>query len=198
MQINSSKSILVVAPGCPEELVKELLSARVLPPHKDFVVLLPAGSNRQYNQLLDKQSSFGETRFFPSPGQSFFSARHLNWLWTNLRSSRDNMLLIVESPYQDPATALICLTVLILSGKTITLLFATPEAVIDMTGQGFSERWLSQKLDSKILAGELSRLFWFLNPWNILYFLMFGGLIVRQLLQSSHRKLLINKDSTET
>jgi hypothetical protein len=171
-----------VAPKCPAELIQELLDTRFLPSHKDLAVLLPPGNTQQYDKLVDKQSSLERTKFFPSPYQRFFSIQNLNWLWANLRSSESNMLLVVESPFQDPITALICLTVLMLSGKTITLLYATPEAIIDLNGQGFSERWLSQKLNLKILAGEFSRIFWFLNPWNILYFLMFGGLIMRQVL----------------
>jgi hypothetical protein len=195
LEINSSKSVIVAAPGCPAELIQELLNARILPSHKDLVVLLPPGNTQQYDKLVDKQSSLERTQFFPSPDQRFFSTRNLNWLWANLRSSESNMLLVVESPFQDPITAFICLTVLMLSGKDITLLYATPEAVIDLNGQGFSERWLSQKLNLKILAGEFSRIFWFPNPWNILYFLMFGGLIMRQklskyLLPSVSRKIV--------
>jgi hypothetical protein len=178
--MNSSESIIVVAPGSTAELIQELMSARILPSHTNFVVLLPPGKTQQYDHFVAKKGSLGRNQFLPSPAQRFFSIRHLNWLWANLRSSKSNMLLIVESPFQDPITAIICLTVLTLSGKTITLLYATPEAVIDFHGQGFSERWLSQKLNLKILAGEFSRIFWFLNPWNILYFLMFGGLIMRQ------------------
>ena len=80
------------------------------------------------------------------------------------------------------------------------MLMATPEAVIDLDGQGFSERWISQDLNLKILAGEFSRIFWFLNPWNILYFLMFSGLILRQSLLTfvqSLTKKTIHKGSSE-
>ena len=72
------------------------------------------------------------------------------------------------------------LSVLALSGKAITLLFATPEAVIDLTGEGYSGRWLTQELNIKVLVNELGRLFWFFKPLYMLYVLMFGGLIVRK------------------
>jgi hypothetical protein len=122
----------------------------------------------------------GGAQIFPSPGWGFFSMGHLNWLRVNLRSAGNIYLLIPKSPLQDAATALISLAVLMLSARTITLLLATPEAVIDLDGQGFSERWLFQDINCKILAGKFSRICWFLSPWNILYFLMFSGLILRQ------------------
>jgi hypothetical protein len=178
--MNSSKSVIVVASGCPAELIQELLSGRILPSHRDVAVLLPPEEKKRYDHLLDSQRSFRRAQFFPSPGQRSFSMRHLNWLRANLRSSGNTYLLIPKSPFQDTIIALISLTVLMFSGKTITLLLATPEAVIDLNGQGFSERWISQELNLKILAREFSRICWFLNPWNILYFLMFGGLILRQ------------------
>ena len=178
--MNSSKSVMVVAPGCPPELIEELLQARILPPLDQVIVLLPPGNPRQYDRMAGESSFSGRTQFLPSPAKKFFSLRHLKWVKKNLETSANAYVLITELPSQDPSTALVSLTVLMLSGKTVTLLFATPEAVIDLHGQGFSERWLARPLNLKTLAGELSKTLWFLNPWNVLYFLMFFGLILRQ------------------
>jgi hypothetical protein len=182
MDINSSKSVIVVASGCPAELIQELLTGRILPQQTDLVVLLPPGEQKQYDSLINQQDSSGMAQFLSKSSKSFFSITYLSWLLGNLQSSEDSYVLITKSPYQDPVVALICLTVLMLSGKPITLLFATPQAVIDLDGQGLSERWISQELNLKILVSEFYRIFWFVNPWNILYFFMFGGLILRQFL----------------
>ena len=183
MEMNSSPSVLVMAPGCPAELIEELFQARILPSPDEVVVLLPPGNPRQYDQMAGEFSFSNKPQFIPSPAQKFFSLGHLKWLKTHLKASRNTHVLITELPSQDPTTAMVCLTVLMLAGKTITLLFATPEAVIDLHGQGFSERWLTRPLNLKTLAGEVSRILWFLNPWNMLYFLMFFGLILRQRLK---------------
>ncbi len=182
--MNFSKAVIVLAPGCPAGLIKELLGAGILPSETKFEVILPPDSSHQYDHLINRQNFSAGSRFLQSPARSFFSPHHLNWLYTNLRSFETNLLLIVKSPYQDPPTTLISLLVLMLSGKAITLLFATPEAVIDLNGQGFSERWISQPLNLKILAREFCRLFWFLNPLFLMYFVMFGGLILRKSLSN--------------
>ena len=195
--MNSSKLAVVVASGCPAKLIQELLSGRLLPSHPEVTVFLPPEGKKSYDNLLDQQNSFKRARFLPSPGQRFFSINHLNWLRTNLRSFDSTYLLIPKTPFQDTTIALIALTVLMLFGKTITLLFATPGAVIDLNGKGFSERWISQDLNLKILTSEFSRIFWFLNPWNMLYFLMFGGLILRQWLLTSLQSLTKKADQKE-
>jgi hypothetical protein len=177
-----SKAVIVVAPGCPAELIQELLGAGVLPRQTNVKVLLPSGDTRQYDQLMTELSSTGSAKVLPSPSRYFFSLSHLYWLWENLWPSENNLLLVVKSPYQDSVTALIVLSVMALSGKDIVLLFANPETVIDLTGQSFSERWLSRELNIRVLIKELGRFFWFLRPMNILYFLMFGGLIARKTL----------------
>jgi hypothetical protein len=180
---NFSKLVLVIAPGCPANQIQELLGAGVLPRQTHFEVLLPPGDTRPYEQLMAEQHHPVPAGFLPSPGRHFFSPRHLYWLWENLWPSNRNMLLVADSPYQNPATAVLVLAVLALSGKEIMLLFATPEAVIDLTGQGFSERWLTQELNVRVLVKELGRVFWFLKPSYVLYFLMFWGLILRKKLK---------------
>ena len=178
--MNGSKCVVAVAPNCPAELVRELLGAGILPAQAPVDVLLPTSDPQPYAELINDAALAGTTRILPSPGKSFFSPHHLYWLWETLRPSENNLLLVAESPYQDPLTAVIVLSVLALSGKAITLLFATPEAIIDLTGEGYSGRWLTQELNIKVLVNELGRLFWFFKPLYMLYVLMFGGLIVKK------------------
>ncbi len=178
--MNGSKCVVAVAPNCPVELVRELLGAGILPSQAHIDVLLPTSDPRPYAELINDANLARTVCILPSPGNNFFSPRHLYWLWKTLRPSKNNMLLVAESPYQDPLTAVIVLSVLALSGKAITLLFATPEAIIDLTGEGYSGRWLSQELNIKVLVSELGRLFWFFKPSYMLYVLMFSGLIVRK------------------
>jgi hypothetical protein len=176
--MNALKSVIVVAPDCPAELIRELLGAGILPRQTQFDVLLPAKNTRLYDRLMAEQTHSGSARFVPSPGRRFFSPRHLYWLWQNLRVSENTMVLVADSPHQDLVTALTALTVLALAGKTVTLLFATPEAVIDLSGQSFTERWLVRDLNTRVLLKELRRLLWV--PLYVLYFLMFGGLVARK------------------
>ncbi len=178
--MNGTKCVVTVAPDCPVELVRELLRAGVLPGQAHIDVLLPTIDPQPYAELINDANLAGRVCILPSPGRTFFSPRHLYWLWKTLRPSGNNLLLVAESPYQDPLTAFIVLAVLALSGKAITLLFATPEAIIDLTGEGYSGRWLTQELNIKVLVSELGRLFWFFKPSYMLYVLMFSGLIVRK------------------
>jgi hypothetical protein len=185
-----SKAVIVVAPKCPAELIQELGGAGILPPQTKFDVLLPSRNSGLYAQLLDEQPHSESVRVLPSPGGSFFSPRHLSWLWQKVRVSENTMVLLADSPHQDPVTALTALSVLAMAGKTVTLLFATPEAVIDVSGQSYTERWLARELNAGVLLKELGRLFW--APLYALYFLMFGGLVVRKKL-SEYFALLSNK-----
>jgi hypothetical protein len=182
VQINSSKSVIVVASGCPEVLIQELLRGHILPFQKNVAVLLPPDGNKWYGNLIDQPNPFKWAQFLQSPGQRFFSVGHLYWLRANLRSAENAYLLVSKSPYQDIRIAFTSLSVLMLSRKPITLLFATPQAVIDLVGQGFSERWLVRELNLRVIVKEVGRLFRFLKPRSILYFSMFGGLIARKML----------------
>ena len=192
MDQNTTKAIIVVAPECPAVLVQELFQARILPEQVPFEVLLPPEKSREFEQFLDRETFPEKVQFMLSPARRFFSADHLKWLKSRLKSSQNTNLLICKSPFQDLGTALISLLILFLSAQTITLLFATPEAAIDLNGQGFSDKWITQQLNSAILVQALPRAFSFLTPWHLLYFLMFWGLIVRQRLvkhwSSSFRK----------
>jgi hypothetical protein len=180
--MNLAKAVIVVAPGCPDQQVQELLGAGVLPGETQFDVLLPPGATGPQAEPPASPGPARPARYLPSPSRQFFSARHLYWLRENLWPSPKNLLLVAASPYQNPFTAVLVLTVLALSGKEITLLFATPEAVIDPTGQVFSGRWLTQELNVRVLLREMGRLVWFLKPVYVLYFLMFGGLVARKTL----------------
>jgi hypothetical protein len=172
---NSSEAVIVVAAKCPAELIRELLGAGFLPRQTKFEVLLPPENSGLYEQLLNEQPHSESAWILPSPGGSFFSPGHLNWLWQKVRVAENIMVLVADSPHQDPVTALTALSVLAMAGKTVTLLFATPEAMIDVSGQSFSERWLARELNTRVLLKEVGQLF-----WAPLYFLMFGGLVVRK------------------
>jgi hypothetical protein len=172
---NSSEAVIVVAAKCPAELIRELLGAGFLPRQTKFEVLLPPENSGLYEQLLNEQPHSESAWILPSPGGSFFSPGHLNWLWQKVRVAESTMVLVADSPHQDPVTALTALSVLAMAGKTVTLLFATPEAMIDVSGQSFSERWLARELNTRVLLKEVGQLF-----WASLYFLMFGGLVVRK------------------
>jgi hypothetical protein len=191
--MSSSKSVLVVAPGCPAGLVQELLEARLLPAQAHVDVLLPPEKFEQYQYVSDEKTFSVQARFFPSPDRRFFSTSHLKWLQSRLQASENVKVLIFKSPFKDIITALVSLLVMLFSGRTITLFFATPEAVIDLNGQGFSEKWISQELNPQILAQELHRVILFLTPWDLVYFLMFGGLIAKQMLAKYFFSLLRKK-----
>ncbi len=193
MDPQSAAGLVVVAPWCPAALIEELFTARVLPGQVPFEVLLPPENSGQYEHLRNLKLFAGKVRISPSPGRKFFSADHLKWLRDRLQAASKVNVLICQSPFKDLVTALISLMVLYMSGQTITLLFATPEAIIDLDGQGFSDKWIAQDLNREILFKELHRVFWFLTPWDIIYFLMFAGLIVRQTLQKSFPFFFKNK-----
>jgi hypothetical protein len=178
LETNFSKAVIVVAPKCPAELIRELLGANFLPRQTQFDVLLPSRNTGVYDQLIEEHPYPGSARIISSPGGSFFSPGHLYWLWQKVRVSENTMVLVADSPHQDPVTALTALSVLAMAGKTVTLLFATPEAFVDVSGQNFTERWLARDLNARVLLKELRRLFWV--PLYVLYFLMFGGLVVRK------------------
>jgi hypothetical protein len=178
--MSPSKSIIVVAPGCPAGLIKELLDAGILPPHREFDILLPPESSHHYDQLTDRSNLSGRVRFLSSPAGSFFAKGHLQWLQRNMRSCDSNKLLIYNSPYKDLKTALTSLLMLLLSGKSITLLFATAGAIIKTNGQGFSDKWISQDLNLEIMVKEFNKILFFLLPMFILYLFLFWGLIARQ------------------
>ena len=189
---NSSKAAIVVAPGYLPELISDLLRARVLSSSADLVVLLPPEKTREYDQLIEEKHSSG-VRLLPSPGRRFFSTPHLKWLKINLRSSENNMVLISNSLDRDLTSAMVAFIVLLLSGKSITQFRKTNataheshESVIAVTDQSLGQQWTSKEFNLKMLAREILMRITIApkgHPWQlheILYLLMFVGLIVKQ------------------
>ena len=172
---------IVVAPGCPAGLIEELLDTDILPSKRELNILLPPENSHHYDHLTDRNNLSGRVRLWSSPAQSFFSRSHLKWLQSNMRSCESNNLLIYNSPYQDQKTALTAILMLfLLSSRSITLLFATPGAIIKTNGQGFSDKWISQEFNFKIIANEFNKILFFLLPMFIFYLFLFWGLITRR------------------
>lgn len=190
--MNSSKAALVVAPGYPPEMIQELLGAGILPPSADLAVLLPPEKTGQYDQLIAKKNFYG-VRFLRSPGRRFFSTPHLKWLQDNLRFSQHNMVLVSNSLDRDLTSAMAAFVALLLSGKSITQ-FRKAQATADenqepginLADQIESGPWTSKEFNSKMLAREILDRVTFAppgHPWNlyeILYFLMFTILVIKQ------------------
>lgn len=188
-----SKSVVVVVPGYPAELIEELLRSRVLSHHKDHVVLLPPGRTQRYDHFIEEKKFF-RVKFFPSPGWRFFSSPHLRWLCGELRSSENAMVLINKSPYHDLTAAIITLLAWLWSGKPITLVRpyqaavdSTSESITDPHGQLPTRSWLILDLNLKTLWDDiywhLHRRFYPKDPWNIweiLVLAMFAGLVIRR------------------
>jgi hypothetical protein len=180
LKISPLKSIIVVAPGCKAGVIKELLEGSVLPSHGEVDILLPHENSDCYNFFTGRNSPANRVRFLSSPARNFFSKSHLKWLLGNMGSCDNIKFLVSQSPYKDFKTALASILMLFLSGRTITLLFSTPEAIITTNGKNFSDKWISQELNLAILAKEFNRILWFLLPMYILYLFMFWSLIARQ------------------
>ncbi len=191
MKSHSSKSVIVVPPGYPKGLIQELMETDILPGEKNFFeILLPPGSSPHYDLLSDRKSSFSNVEFISSPARSFFSFRHFKWLRDRLQSSEGAIVLIQESPYRDPTSAIISLLIMMLSDKTITLLRCNseivqtgPELIIVQNDRDFAERWILRQLNLKISIKELQKSF-IDTFWNTLYFLLFWGLIIRKYLSN--------------
>jgi SAM-dependent methyltransferase len=157
---------MVVAPGCPAQMLQDLLGAGVLAGDTRVDVLLPWGDVRPYAQLLDGPGFAGTARLLLSPSRHFFSPRHLYWLWENLWPCPSNLLLAAASPCQDPATALLGLSVLALAGKGIKILFLDPDALPDETRPGSAGGWRTWELNARVLLKQLVRVCGFLKLWE--------------------------------
>lgn len=189
MKSYSSKSVIIVPPGYPKELIQELMETDILPGENHFEILLPPGSPPQYDPLLDRKSTFSNVKFIPSPARSFFSIRHFKWLRDCLQSSEGAIVLIQESPYRDPTSAIISLLIMTLSDKTITLLRANSEIlqagpIIVQNDRDSAKRWIFKQLNVRTSIEELQKNF-IDTFWNTLYFLLFWGLIIRKYLSDS-------------
>lgn len=162
---------IVVTPGCPASLIQDLLDADVMPVQKNMMVLLPPGFLLEDDTRIDRHRSYGRARILSSPARSFFSTHHLNWVQEKLQSSESIAVLIARPPYRDPIIALASLLVLIVSGKTVTLMRPddeatdeNPESGSDLDGDDITSKWISKKLNLNLLAKELGNLAWFSYP----------------------------------
>ena len=168
--MNSPASVLVVAPGCPPELVQELFNTNILPSPSKVIVLLPPGNPWQYSHLVDAPGLSPTAQVFSSSAQSFFSTRHLKWIRRHLRSVDQVMVLISTSPYGNPTIAAVSLLMMLLAGKTITLLrtidepmAASPEPP-DPKGADWHEGWFVITLNPDALAKEFGKTAWSAYP----------------------------------
>ncbi|MFZ2089337.1 MAG: methyltransferase domain-containing protein [Desulfobaccales bacterium] len=173
--MNSSRSVVVVGPGCSAGLLRELLDSQILPVPKNVEVLLAPG-------LLPDRSNLtgGEIFFAASPGRRFLSTSHFKWLKCNLRSAHNILMLLPKSPYQDPAIALVSLLILWWSGKTVTLLRPAPATEREtLRGEGRGEAqgsdgpWLFTELNQGFLSQELRDLAWASYPGFLKKFFTF-------------------------
>ena len=165
--MSCSKSIVVVAPGCRTGLIQGLLNNCVLP--AEIVLLLPPISD--YADAEVQETPSGRVWFRRSPAQRFFSTRHLKWLRGYLRSSEQVMVVIHRSPYEDPSSTVTSLLVMLLSGKTITVLRpmlkepdAQPESYVNLKVKGVKEKWKFIELNSKLLVKDLCNTVWSFCP----------------------------------
>lgn len=180
--MHSSKIVIIATPGSTSGSIQEILHGLVSPTKTTFEVLLPPESSPNYDNFNDREKTLGKVSFVASPARRFFSYRHLEWLRRNLPSSENVIVVIRESPYEDLTIALTALLIMLLSGKTVTLLRTTTpahEPVIDEEGKYSSERVISKELNLRTLGKQYVQLF--PTIWEILYFIMFLGLIVKKI-----------------
>lgn len=170
-----SRSIVVAAPGCPAGLIQELLDDGLLP--AETILLLPPGPLSEYGRAVVQETSSEGVWFRQSPASRFFSTRHLEWLRGYLRSADDVMVVIHQSPYADLASAAASLLIMLLSGKTITVLRPLleesdqPESELNLNGKDVQEKWKFTELNPQLLVKDLGSAFWSHCPITIKNFL---------------------------
>ena len=155
---------MVVASGCPIGLIQELLDDPILP--SGTVLLLPPRIS-EYDSLGDQETPSGRVLVRQSPAWRFFSIRHLEWLRKNLWSSENIVLVIRKSPYKDLTSAMTTLLIMLLSGKTITVLRYVlevpgdqPDSDIEPKVKDRHENWKLVKLNPVLLVKELCNTVW--------------------------------------
>lgn len=100
------------------------------------------------------------------------------------------MVVIRQAPSEDLISAVTSLLILLLAGKPVTLVRTiTPDLgpLLDLKGRNSSERVIPKELNWRTLGKQYTQLF--PNLWEILYFFMFLGLIVRKLLVKHYTSL---------
>jgi len=183
LEIDSSKAIIVVAPQCPAGLIEELIEACILPTDRYYDILLSPENFCSSEHLVGRNTFCNEVNLLTSGATSFFSRSHLAWIWKNLKTSNRNLLLIYRTPYEDFKTAIISLITLFLSYRIVTLLFATPEAIINKNGKCFSDKWIFQDINPTILLREFFKIICSM-PLFALYLILIWGLILKSRLTS--------------
>jgi SAM-dependent methyltransferase len=171
-----SESIMVVAPGCPTGLIQELLDDSVLV--ASTILLLPPGTFPEDDGWVVQGAPSERVGFRHSPARRFFSTRHLEWLRGYLRSSEHVMVVIPQSPYEDLSSAGTSLLVMLLSGKTITVLRPMLEEPGDQPGsnvnpnvEGVPEKWKFLELNTPLLVQDICSTFWSHCPVTVKNFI---------------------------
>jgi hypothetical protein len=178
-----ASKIIIITPGSTSDSIQEVLDGLVLPGQTNFEVLLPPESSQKYDNLADMKKTWRKVRFVASPARRFFSSRHLGWLRGKFQSSENVMVVIRQSPYEDITSAMASLLIMLLSGKTITLLRTITPAhkpIIDLEGQNSGDRVISKELNLRALGKQYTQLF--PTIWEVLYFFMFLFLVIKRLL----------------
>jgi SAM-dependent methyltransferase len=194
--MNSASSILVVPPGCPAGLIRDLLEERTLPLPTIEEVLLPPKISAEYADLLDRKTSGGGAQFFPSPARSFFSSVHLKWLKTHLSPSVNIIVPMPTAPFKDLTLIMTSFLVMLTTGRSITIMRpidAALESQVNLDKQDVTAPWIIRELhmDLPFLSREIGGLIWFLYPDSVKNF-------VENLLNYTDRELCYYLNAYDT
>jgi SAM-dependent methyltransferase len=176
-----SRSIVVVAPGCPAGLINEFLATQCPPDQANLEVLLPPHCQPTGPAVAGRAMPSGRLQFSVSPALSFFSTAHLKWLREKLRTAGTIMMLIPGPLYHDSMNALASLLVWALAGQTVTLQRlarddeeeAAPAPTALPDGQDRPRQWISFELNGKVVCREFRQLVWGYYPGILQKFFTF-------------------------
>lgn len=198
MDLPGSKTILVLAPHLPAELVRDLLDTFFGSTQTKLEVLLSPEQYTRYGYLTDRKNTLDQVRFVASPARNFFSLRHLIWLRGNLRSSADVLVLLRKSPYEDLTSALVSLLVMLITGRGIILLRPSASKNEPLIGGRRGEttpKWLFKELSLTALGNEYKSLFPTMG--EILFFFMFLSLVLKKSVLDKLSPVFRRKDKGE-
>lgn len=180
MDRGSSRSVIVVAPGCPAGLLQEFLEARILPDQASVEVLLPPDGQPTGPAAAGRSCLSGSLKFSVPPAPSYFSSASLKWLREKLRTAAKVMMLIPGPLYNDSRNARIALLMWVLAGQTITMLRAArpdeevvPGTVLIPGGQDSPRQWISFEFDRKVVSREFRQIIWSYYPSRLQQFFTF-------------------------
>ncbi len=166
LEMKPSPAVLVVAPGCPADLIQQILAAGFPGDRTPVKVLLPPENRPHYEALAEEGA-----QILSSPARKFFSLRHFRWLRANLRSSGKIVLLLANSPYRDLKSFMASLVTLLEANKNIILLRNEQTAISRKTQLGIDQKncslagnLLITEMNFKFLAQELASLAWSSYP----------------------------------